>query len=53
MIYTVILTLTISSAVGFGSASQSAINMGIYILLFLAGAITYWCVDIDLKRRKM
>ena len=53
MIYTVILTLTISSAVGFGTSTQSAINMGIYILLFFAGAVIYGCVDIDLKRRKM
>lgn len=53
MLYTVVLTLTISSVVGFGTTTQSAVNMAIYIALFLAGAILYSTVDINLKRRKM
>lgn len=53
MIYTVVLTLTISSAVGFGTPTQSAINMIIYIALFLIGGVLYCMVDIDLKRRKL
>jgi len=52
MIYTVVLTLTISSAVGFGTAKQSAICMGIYITLGIIGSILYSFVDIKLKRRE-
>ncbi len=51
MIYTVVLTLSISAAVGFGSPLQSAINMIVYISLFLLGAIFYALVDIVLKRK--
>ncbi len=51
MIYTVVLTLTITSAVGFGTPIQSAINMGIYISLFFLGSILYSNVTINLKRR--
>jgi len=52
MLYTVVLTLTISSAVGFGTAKQSAICMGIYITLGIIGSIVYSLVDIKLKRRE-
>ena len=51
MIYTTILTLIITSAVGFGTPTQSAICMAIYIGLFLIGSILYCLVDIKLKRR--
>ncbi len=51
MIYTVVLTLTITSAVGFGTAKQSGICMIIYITLGILGAIIYSQVDINLKRR--
>lgn len=51
MIYTVILTLTITAAVGFGTARQSAICMTIYITLTILGAVIYSMVDIKLKRR--
>lgn len=51
MIYTVVLTLTITSAVGFGTAKQSGICMIIYIALGMLGAIIYSQVDINLKRR--
>lgn len=51
MIYTVVLTLSISAAVGFGSPLQSAINMIVYISLFLLGAFLYALVDIILKRK--
>lgn len=51
MIYTVVLTLTITAAVGFGSPKQSAICMLIYIILFLIGGVLYCLVDINLKRR--
>lgn len=44
MLYTVVLSLTISSAVGFSSARQSAICMIIYIVLFIAGAVMYCLV---------
>lgn len=52
MIYTVILTLTISSAIGFGSTDQSGLCMIIYIVLFLIGGILYSTVQIKLKRRE-
>jgi hypothetical protein len=52
MIYTVVLTLTISSAVGFGTAKQSGICMIIYIILFIIGSVLYCTVDIKLKRRE-
>jgi hypothetical protein len=52
MLYTVVLTLTISSAVGFGTAKQSGICMGIYITLGIIGSIVYSLVDIKLKRRE-
>ncbi len=51
MLYTVVLTLTITAAVGFGTPTQSAICMGIYIALSIAGAVLYAFVDIRLKRR--
>jgi hypothetical protein len=51
MLYTVILTLTITGAVGFGTPAQSGICMIIYIALFLVGGILYSLVDIRLKRR--
>lgn len=51
MIYTVVLSLTISAAVGFGTPKQSAICMGIYIGLSLIGCILYSFVKINLKRR--
>ena len=51
MLYTVVLTLTITSAVGFGTAKQSAICMIIYIILFVIGAVLYCMVEIKLKRR--
>ena len=51
MLYTVVLTLTISSTVGFGTAKQSAICMIIYITLTILGAVLYAMVDIKLKRR--
>ena len=51
MIYTVILTLSLSAAVGFGSPLQSAINMIVYISLFLLGAVFYALVDIVLRRK--
>ncbi len=51
MIYTAILSLTISSAVGFGTAKQSGICMIIYIILFMMGSVLYCTVDIKLKRR--
>ena len=51
MLYTVILTLTITAAVGFGTPTQSAICMIIYIVLFLIGGGLYCMVDIKLKRR--
>jgi hypothetical protein len=51
MIFTVILSLTISAAVGFGTKAQSGICMIIYISLFLIGSLLYCTVKIDLKRR--
>ena len=51
MLYTVVLTLTISSAVGFGTRTKSATCMIIYIVLSLIGSILYCTVDIHLKRR--
>jgi hypothetical protein len=51
MLYTVVLTLTISSAVGFGTRTKSAICMIIYIVLSLIGSILYCTVNIHLKRR--
>jgi Na+/melibiose symporter-like transporter len=51
MLYTVVLTLTISSTVGFGTANKSAICMGIYIGLSLIGCFLYCFVKINLKRR--
>jgi len=51
MLYTVILTLTITAAVGFGTPTQSAVCMIIYISLFLIGGILYCTVEINLKRR--
>lgn len=41
MIYTVFLTLTITTVVGFGTPYQSAVCMIVYICLFLLGAILY------------
>ncbi len=52
MIYTVVLTLTITGAVGFGTPRQSAICMGIYIGLFIIGGFLYSLVNINLKRRE-
>ncbi len=51
MIYTVVLTLTISTVVGFGTTMRSSINMIIYIALFACGAVMYSLVKIKLKRR--
>lgn len=51
MLYTVVLTLTITAAVGFGTPTQSAVCMIIYISLFLIGGILYCTVEINLKRR--
>jgi hypothetical protein len=51
MIYTVILTLTVSSAVGFGTVRQSAICMIIYVTFTILGAILYSTVEVKLKRR--
>lgn len=51
MLYTVVLTLTITAAVGFGTPIQSAICMIIYISLFLIGGGLYCMVEIKLKRR--
>lgn len=51
MLYTVVLTLTISSAVGFGTAKQSGICMIVYVILFILGSILYCTVNINLKRR--
>ncbi len=51
MLYTVVLTLTITAAVGFGTPTQSAICMIIYISLFLIGGGLYCMVEIKLKRR--
>jgi amino acid permease len=53
MLYTVVLTLSITSIVGFGTTTQSAVNMIIYICLFAVGSILYGLVEVDLKRRKM
>jgi hypothetical protein len=52
MIYTAILSLTISSGVGFGTAKQSGICMIIYIILFMIGSVLYCTVNIKLKRRE-
>ena len=51
MLYTVVLTLTISSGVGFGTTKQSGICMIVYVILFIIGALLYWTVDIKLLRR--
>lgn len=51
MLYTVVLTLTITAAVGFGTPTQSGICMIIYIVLFFIGGLLYCLVDIKLKRR--
>jgi hypothetical protein len=51
MIFTAILSLSISSAVGFGTPAQSGICMAIYIVLFFIGALLYCTISIELKRR--
>ena len=53
MLYTVVLTLSITSIVGFGTTEQSGVNMIIYISLFAVGSFLYGMVEVDLKRRKM
>jgi hypothetical protein len=51
MLYTALLTLSISSGVGFGTTKQSGICMIVYVTLFIIGALLYWSVDIKLLRR--
>jgi hypothetical protein len=40
-------------SVGFGTRDQSFINFVILLGLMILGAVFYWLVEDDLKRRKM
>ena len=52
MILAFFITLIISSAISFKTATQSMIVMIIYIVLVAIGTVFYYFVKIDLKRRK-
>lgn len=52
MILAFFITLIISSAISFKTATQSMVVMIIYIVLVAIGTVFYYFVKIDLKRRK-
>lgn len=52
MILAFFITLIISSAISFKTATQSMFVMIIYIVLVAIGTVFYYFVKIDLKRRK-
>ncbi len=53
MIFTFIITLSISAIVGFGTVLRSGTNMAIYITIATTGAILYSRVKMNLKRFNM
>lgn len=52
MILAFFITLIITSAIKFQTATQSMIVMIIYIVLVAIGTVFYYFIKIDLKRRK-
>lgn len=53
MIFTFIITLSMSAIVGFGTTFKSGVNMAIYITIASIGAILYSQVKMNLKRFNM
>lgn len=52
MILTFLVTLLITSAIGYGTAKQSLLAIVGYIIIMGTGTVLYYFVKIDLRRRK-
>lgn len=52
MLLTFLMTLLITSIIGYGSAHKSLFVIVAYIIIMALGTVLYYFVKIDLKRRK-